>query len=252
MSGHSKWSTIKRKKGALDQKRGKIFSKLAKEITIAARGGGGDPNFNPRLRTALMAAKSQNMPKDNVERAIKKGTGELEGESYEELRYECYGPAGIGLVIDCLTDNKNRTVSEIRHILTKNGGSMGETGAVVWNFDEKGRIVIPRNNMSEEEVLEQALEAGADDVQVDPESDFVEIYTDAPELHAVAGALESNGVAVEEAKLVMVPKTTIAVEGKQAEQLIRCIDTLEDNDDIQDVYGNFDISDEEMAAIAAE
>lgn len=248
MSGHSKWSTIKRKKGAIDQKRGRIFSRLAKEITVAAKIGGGDPEGNPRLRTVLLSAKSQNMPKDNVERAIKKGTGEIEGVSYEEIRYECYGAGGVALIVSSLTDNKKRTVSEIRHILSRNGGSLAESGAVLWNFDQKGYITVERGTLTEDELFEKAIEAGADDVVVDEES--VEIYTASADLHAVAGALEAGGLVVQEAKLTLVPKTTVAVDEKTAEQVLKCIDALEDNDDVQDVVGNFDISEEVMAALA--
>jgi len=248
MSGHSKWSTIKRKKGAADAKRGKIFSRLAKEITVAAKIGGGDPASNPRLRTVLLAAKAQNMPKDNVERAIKKGTGDLEGVSYEEVRYECYAPGGVALIVDVLTDNKNRTVSEIRHVVTKNGGSMAETGAVTWNFDPKGNIIVKKADLSDDEVFEKAIEAGAEDV--DPEGESCTITTDPTELHSVAEALEGMGLSVEEAELTMAPKTTVQVEGKEAEQVLRLVDALEDNDDVQNVFGNFDISDEVMAALA--
>ena len=250
MSGHSKWSTIKRKKGALDAKRGKIFSRIAKEITVAARIGGGDATANPRLRTVLLAARAENMPKDNIERAIKKGTGEIEGVSYEEMRYECYAPGGVALIVDTLTDNKNRTVGEVRHILTKNGGSMAEAGAVIWNFDQKGRIVVDATDKDEEALFDSALEAGAEDVSVD--GGECEIITDPTELHAVAAALEDAGIEPKEAKLTMLPKTTVDVDEKTAAQILRCLDAIEDNDDVQDVYGNFDISDEVMAALADE
>lgn len=248
MSGHSKWSTIKRKKGAIDQKRGKIFSRLAKEITVAAKIGGGDPEGNPRLRTVLLAARAQNMPKDNVERAIKKGTGEIEGVSYDEVRYECYGPGGVAFIVSALTDNKNRTVSELRYSLSRNGGSLAETGAVMWNFDQKGYITVEKGALTEDEIFEKAIEAGADDVSVD--GDTAEIYTAIGDLHTVVGGLEAAGLTVQEAKLTMVPKTTVAVDEKTAEQVLKCIDALEDNDDVQDVVGNFDISDEVMAALA--
>ncbi len=250
MSGHSKWSTIKRKKGAADAKRGKIFSRLAKEITVAARMGGGDPTANARLRTVLLTARSENMPKDNIERAIKKGTGEIEGVSYDEIRYECYGPGGVALIVDTLTDNKNRTVGEVRHTVGKNGGSMAEAGAVIWNFDQKGLIVIDTDGKDEETLFENALEAGAEDVSIDGE--VCEITTDPTELHAVAGALEDAGIPPKEAKLTMVPKTTVEVDEKTATQILRCIDAIEENDDVQDVYGNFDIPDDVMAAIMAE
>ena len=246
MSGHSKWSTIKRKKGAADAKRGKIFSKLAKEITVAARIGGGDPAANPRLRTVLLAARSENMPKDNVERAIKKGTGEIPGVVYEEVRYECYGPAGVALIVDVLTDNKNRTVAEVRHVVTKVGGSMAENGAVSWNFERKGVITVPKEGLSDESIFEKAVEAGAEDV--DTEGDMYEITTEATDLHAVSEALEKMNIATDSAELTMIPKTTIKVEGSSVGQVLRLMESLEDLDDVQNVYANFDISEEEMAA----
>jgi YebC/PmpR family DNA-binding regulatory protein len=247
MSGHSKWSTIKRKKGAADAKRGKIFSRLAKEITIAAKMGGGDPDGNPRLRTVLLAAKGQNMPKENVERAIKKGTGELEGVTYHEIRYECYGPGGVAFLIDTLTDNKNRTISEIRQAVGKQGGSMAETGAVLWNFEPKGQISVARGDASEEDLFDKGIEAGADDVSLD--GDICIVTTEGGDLHSVAAALEEAGLAVDDAQLVMTPKTTVEVKGKQAEQVLRFLDAIEDLDDVQNIFGNFDIPDEEMAAL---
>lgn len=246
MSGHSKWSTIKRKKGAADAKRGKIFSRLAKEITVAARIGGGDPSANPRLRTVLLSARSQNMPKDNVERAIKKGTGEIPGVTYEEVRYECYGPAGVALIVDVLTDNKNRTVAEIRHAVTKVGGSMAESGAVSWNFERKGVITVPKEGLTDDAVFEKAVEAGAEDV--DTEGDMYEITTEATDLHAVCEALEEMKVTTDSAELTMIPKTTVKVEGSSVGQVLRLMETLEDHEDVQNVYANFDISEEEMAA----
>lgn len=245
MSGHSKWSTIKRKKWAQDAKRGQIFSKLAKEISVAARLGGGDPEMNPRLRTVLLEAKSQNMPKDNVDRAIKKGTGELPGTSYEETRYEGYAPGGVAVLVEVLTDNKNRTVAEIRHLLTKYGGSMAEHGAVLWNFEQKGYMTIPRGDMTEEEAMEKAIEAGADDVTV--ESDFVEIFTDPQELHAVGEALQNMGFTLDTQKFMRIPKTTVQVEGSHAQSVLKLMEALEDQEDVQNVYANFDIADEEMA-----
>ena len=250
MSGHSKWSTIKRKKGAADAKRGKIFSRIAKEISVAARIGGGDPTGNPRLRTILLAARGENMPKDNITRAIKKGTGEIEGATYDEIRYEGYGPGGVAFIVDTLTDNKNRTVSEVRHILTKNGGSMAETNAVAWNFDQRGRIVIDAAGRDEDELFEKALEAGADDVSVSDGE--CEIMTEPADLHAVSAALEDMGLEAKEAKLTMLPKTTIDVDEKTAKQILRCMDMIEENEDVQDVYANFDVSDEVMAALSAE
>lgn len=247
MSGHSKWSTIKRKKGAADAKRGKIFSRIAKEITVAAKIGGGDPAGNPRLRTVLLSARGANMPKDNIEKAIKKGTGELPGVSYEEVRYEGYGPGGVAVIVDVLTDNKNRVVAEIRYALTKNGGSMAENGAVTWNFEQKGLIVIPKDACSEEEIFDKAIEAGAEDV--DAEGDFYEIATEPHDLHAVAEALEAMGLKTEEAALTMLPKTTTKLEGSKAKAVLKMMDALEDNDDVQNVYSNFDIPEEELAAL---
>jgi len=251
MSGHSKWSTIKRKKGALDAKRGKIFSRLAKEITVAAKLGGGDPAGNPRLRTVLLAAKAENMPKDNIERAIKKGTGEIEGVTYEEMRYECYGPSGVAVIVDTLTDNKNRTVGEVRHILNRHNGSMAASGSVVWNFDAKGSIILDREGLDEEEILEKAVEAGAEDVDMDAE-DVFEIITEATQLHAVAGALEDMGLNPKEPKLKMVPRTTVEVTGKELSQVLRLLDLLEENDDVQDVYSNVDFNDDAIEAAMAE
>jgi len=250
MSGHSKWSTIKRKKGALDAKRGKIFSKLAKEITVAAKLGGGDADMNPRLRTVLLAAKAENMPKDNIERAIKKGTGEIEGASYEEQRYERYGPGGIGIIVDTLTDNKNRTVSEVRHVATKHGGSMAENGAVAWNFEQKGLIAVEKDGLDEEAIVDKAIEAGAEDV--DTEGDYFEITTEATELHAVAQALEQAGLMVKEANLTMQPKTTLELDGKNASSVMKMLESLEDLDDVQQVYSNADFTEEAMAAAMAD
>lgn len=247
MSGHSKWSTIKRKKGAADAKRGKIFSKLAKEILVAAKTGGGDPAGNPRLRTVLLAARAANMPKDNVEKAIKKGTGELPGISYDEVRYEGYGPGGVAVIVDVLTDNKNRVVAEIRHALTKCGGSMAENGAVTWNFEQKGLIVLPKSSGSEDEIFEKAIEAGAADVST--EGDVYEISTEPQDLHAVSEALEAMGLTSEETSLTMVPKTTTKIEGSAAKAVLKLMDMLEENEDVQNVYSNFDIPEEEMAAL---
>ncbi len=250
MSGHSKWSTIKRKKGAADAKRGKIFSRLAKEIAMAAKAGGGDPEMNPKLRTVLLAAKGQNMPKENVDRAIKRGTGELPGVSYEENRYEGYGSAGVALIIDVLTDNKNRTVAEIRHLLGKHNGSLAESGAVTWNFEPRGRIVIDKGVAGEEAMFEKAIEAGAEDV--DAEGDVYVVYTAPQDVHAVAEAFAGMGIEAQEIELIMHPKTTIKVEGKEAISLLKLMDALEEHDDVQNVFANFDISEEDMAAFAAE
>jgi YebC/PmpR family DNA-binding regulatory protein len=250
MSGHSKWSTIKRKKGALDAKRGKIFSKLAKEITVAARLGGGDPKGNPRLRAVLLVARSNNMPSDNVDRAIKKGTGELPGVTYDEITYEGYGPGGVAVLVDVMTDNKNRTVSEIRHILSKNGGSMAESGAVRWNFEPKGTITVPKDALAEDEIFEKAIEAGAEDV--DTSGAEYRITTGPQDLHVVSEALAGMGVHVDSAELGMEPKTTVKVEGKAAESVLKLMEALEDHDDVQNVYANFDISDEVMAELMNE
>ena len=249
MSGHSKWSTIKRKKGAADAKRGKIFSRLAKELTIAAREGGGDPDGNPKLRTVLLACRAANMPKDNVERAIKKGTGEIPGVSYEESRYECYGAGGVAIIVDVLTDNKRRTVAELRHLLTKHNGSMAENGAVTWNFEQRGYVAIEKEGLDEEEVFDKAIEAGADDVDTD--GDMYEMYTDPTELHAVVQALEGMGIEAKEAKLTMLPKSTVEVEESVLGSVLRLMESLEEHDDVQDVYSNVEITDEAMAAAMA-
>ena len=246
MSGHSKWSTIKHKKGAADAKRGKVFSRLAKEITMAAKLGGGDATANPRLRTVLLAAKAENMPKDNIDRAIKKGTGELPGVTYEESRYEGYAPGGIAIIVDVMSDNKFRTVAEIRHILTRHNGSMAETGAVLWNFEQKGTIAIARSACTDDEMIEKAIDAGAEDVSSDGE--IHEITTAPTDLYAVVKALEAMGLKAESAQLTMLPKNTVKVEGKQAESVLRLMEILEEHDDVQSVYANFDISEADMAA----
>ncbi len=249
MSGHSKWSTIKRKKGAIDSARGKLFTKLIKEITLAARLGGGDIEGNARLRTAVLAAKEVNMPKDNIERAIKKGTGELDGgAAYEEVTYEGYGPGGVAVIVEVMTDNKNRTVAEIRHILSKHGGNLGENGCVAWMFDKKGSIVLDKKTVSEDELMEVALEAGADDVR-DQESEW-EVITDPLAFEGVRKAIESKGWKSLEAKVGLIPQNTVKIEvPTKAEQMLRLMEKLEDNDDVQNVYANFDISDEVMEKI---
>ena len=250
MSGHSKWSTIKRKKGAADAKRGKIFSSLAKEITISARLGGGDPAGNPRLRSVLIACRANNMPRENIDRAIKKGTGEIEGVVYEEVRYEGYGPNGVGILVDALTDNKNRTTAEIRHLLTKAGGSMAASNAVAWNFDPRGIITVPKEGLSDDDILEKAIEAGADDV--DSSGDVHEIATEPGQLHVVAEALEKMGVKAEEIALKMIPKTLTAVEKKSIPALIKLLEAIEENEDVQNVFSNADISDEDMEEAMAD
>ncbi|MBU3947857.1 MAG: YebC/PmpR family DNA-binding transcriptional regulator [Proteobacteria bacterium] len=240
MSGHSKWSSIKHKKGAADAKRGKAFTKIIKEITVAARmGGGGDPNSNPRLRTAVLAAKAENMPKENIERAIKKGTGELEGVSYEEITYEGYGPSGAAVLVESLTDNKNRTVADIRHIFSKSGGNLGENGCVGWMFEKKGYITVSKEKVSEETIMEIALEAGAEDIREDVE--VFEIITGTDDFESVKSALDNASIICEEAEITMLPKTTTNLEGKDAEKMIRLMETLEDSDDVQKVYTNADI-----------
>jgi YebC/PmpR family DNA-binding regulatory protein len=242
MSGHSKWSSIKHKKGATDAKRGKIFSKLNKEITVAARIGGGDPGSNPRLRTAIQAAKSENMPKDNMERAIKKGTGELEGVNYEEGFYEGYGPGGAAIFIESLTDNKLRAVAEIRHIFNKSGGNLGENGCVSWMFDKKGYIVIEKKGIDEETLMETAIDAGAEDVREDEIN--IEVITAPNDFEAVREAVDKASISYVVAEITMLPKTTVNLEGKEAEQMIKLMETLEDCDDVQKVYTNADIPDE--------
>jgi len=250
MSGHSKWSTIKRKKGAIDAKRGKIFTRLIKEITVAARtGGGGDPDGNPRLRSAINAAKAENMPKDNIDRAIKKGTGELEGEVYEEILYEGYGPAGVAVLVECMTDNRNRTVADIRHYFSKSNGNLGESGCVAWMFDKKGLIQVEKEKYSEEELMDLALEAGAEDVV--EEDTVYQILTSPEEFSDVRDALEESGVEFFEASVSMIPSNTVAVtEEKPALSLLKLLENLEDHDDVQNVYSNFDIDDELMEKIS--
>jgi YebC/PmpR family DNA-binding regulatory protein len=249
MSGHSKWSTIKRKKGAIDSKRGKIFTKLIKEITLAARLGGGDIEGNSRLRSAVMAAKEENMPKDNIDRAIKKGTGELGGgAAYEEVTYEGYGPAGVAVIVEVMTDNKNRTVAEIRHIFSKHGGNLGENGCVAWMFDKKGSIVFDKKAVSEDALMESALEAGADDVR-DQETEW-EVITDPLAFEAVKRAIDQKGWKYLEARVGMIPRNTIKLEAGKAEQMLKLMEKLEDNDDVQNVYANFDISDEVMEKLS--
>jgi YebC/PmpR family DNA-binding regulatory protein len=239
MSGHSKWSTIKHKKGATDAKRGKIFTKLIKEITVAARAGGGDPTANPRLRTAILAAKSENMPKDNMDRAIKKGTGELEGVSYEEIIYEGYGPGGSAVLVESLTDNKNRAVADIRHIFSKAGGNLGENGCVSYLFDKKGYFVIEKSTVDEDTLMEVALEAGAEDVRED-ESNF-EVITDPKDFEPVKTAIEEATIPAAASEITMLPSTMVNLTGKAAEQMIRMMEALDDCDDVQKAYTNADI-----------
>ncbi len=238
MSGHSKWSTIKRKKAKVDAERGKVFTKLIKEITQAARSGGGDEEANPRLRAAVLAAKSANMPQANIERAVKKGTGELPGVVYEEKSYEGYGPGGVAVMIEALTDNTNRTTADVRHALTKHNGNLGESGCVAWMFEKKGLIAINLSDCEEDTLMDIVLEAGADDMVT--EEDAYEIVTSPDGFNAVLEALMSNDISINSSEVTMVPKNTVKVEGKTAEQVIKLMEMLEDNDDVQQVYANFD------------
>jgi YebC/PmpR family DNA-binding regulatory protein len=243
MSGHSKWSSIKHKKGAADAKRGKIFTKLIKEITVAARmGGSGDPDANPRLRTAILAAKAENMPKDNIERGIKKGTGELEGVDYEENTYEGYGPGGAAVFLESLTDNKNRAVADIRHIFAKCGGNLGENGCVAWMFDKKGYIVVEHSAIDEDSLMETALDAGAEDVRED-DSNF-EVITAPEDFEAVKTAIDEKGIPYLDAEVTMLPQTATSLQGKEADRMIRLMDMLDDCEDVQKVYTNADIPNE--------
>ena len=245
MSGHSKWHTIKHKKGALDAKRGKLFTKLIKEITVAARTGGGDVDANARLRKAVSDAKGGNMPNDTIERAIKRGTGELEGVSYEEITYEGYGPGGVALMVESVTDNRNRTVAEIRHMFSKNGGNLGEAGSVGWMFDKKGYIVVDKSTKSEDELFEIVTDAGAEDLR-DDEDNF-EIITSPDTFHSVLAAVKSAGIEPEVAELEMIPQTYVKLEGPEARQMLKLMEVLEDHDDVQKVSANFDIDEAEMA-----
>ena len=244
MSGHSKWHTIKHKKGAADAKRGRVFTKIIKEITVAARVGGGDPNGNPRLRTVLAAAKSANMPKDNIEKAIKKGTGELAGVSYDEVSYEGYGPGGVAMFVQALTDNRNRTLPEIRHLFSKFGGNLGESNCVGWMFEKKGYLVVAKAAANEDTLMEVVIEAGGDDVRDD--GDNWEIFTPTERLEQVREAITGKGIAVATAEVSMVPKNTVKVEGKNAQRVLAMMEGLEEHDDVQNVWANFDIDDAEI------
>ena len=248
MSGHSKWATIKRKKAAQDAARGKIFTKLIKEIAIAARDGGGDPEGNPRLRLAIQNAKANNMPADNIKRAIQRGTGELPGISYEEITYEAYGPAGIALLIECVTDNKNRLVAELRHTLERTGGKLAEAGSVAWAFQKKGVLTVSKQ-FNEDEVLSTILDAGAEDMTT--EEDAYEITTPPENFESVRKALELKNIKVESAEIQMVPQNTLRVEGKDAEHVLKLMEVLEEHDDVQHVFSNFDIDEKVMASFHA-
>ncbi len=246
MSGHSKWATIKRKKAVTDGKRGRLFTQIIKEITIAARMGGGDPKANPRLRLAVDKAKGSNMPADNIKRAIQKGTGELPGVSYEDMVYEGYGPGGVALMIESVTDNKNRTVSEIRHILERHSGNLGATNSVAWMFNRKGSITVAKTGPDEDTLMEIALEAGAEDMTT--EGDTYEITTSPEAFGTVRDALEAKGIVAESAEIQLVPENTVKVGEKDAEQVLKLMELLEDHDDVQHVYANFDIDDDVLAA----
>ncbi len=247
MSGHSKWHSIKHKKASADAKRGKIFTRLIKEISVAARLGGGDVEANPRLRSAVQSAKGANMPQDNIKRAIMKGTGELPGQTYDSFSYEGYGPGGVAVLIEVLTDNKNRTVAELRHIFSKQGGNLAETGSVQWMFERKGLIVANQKEVSEERLLEIALEAGAEDLEI--RGDSFAVYTSLESFEAVKQALQAASVNLESAELTMITQTDVRLENKQAEQMLRLMDALEDLEDVGNVYANFDIDETQMEAL---
>lgn len=244
MSGHSKWHTIKHKKGATDAKRGKIFTKLIKEITVAARTGGGDPDANARLRKGILDAKAANMPNDTIDRAVKRGSGDADGAQYDEITYEGYGIGGVAVLVETMTDNRNRTVAELRHIFSKNGGNLGEAGSVGWMFDKKGYIVVDKAARNEDELFEIAIEAGADDLQ--DEGDIFEIYTAPENFHAVHDAIKAAGVEPQAAEISMIPQNYIKLEGGDARSMIKLYEAIDDNEDVQKVYANFDIDESEM------
>ncbi len=247
MSGHSKWATIKHKKAALDAKRGKSFTRIIKEITIAARNGG-DPDANPRLRTAILAAKAVSMPADNIKKAIQRGTGEIEGGQIEEVTFEGYGPGGAAVLVQVATDNRNRTVSEIRHVFSKNGGNMGAEGSVAWMFDRKGQILIPVGKATEEQLMDLVLDVGADDIRND--GDHWEVLSPPSAHYAVLAAIQHAGIEATAASIAMIPKNLVKLEGKSADQMLRLSEALEEHDDVQNVYANFDIDEKEMEALA--
>ncbi len=248
MAGHSKWANIKHKKMREDARKGRIFTKVAREIIVAARLGGGDPDKNPRLRRAIQLAKSVNMPKENIERAIKRGIGELPGVTYEEVVYEGYGPGGVAIMVEAITDNRNRTVSEIRSIFSKHGGSLGETGCVSWLFERKGVIRIAEEAISEDELMEVAIEAGAEDVKI--EDGLYQVITSFEDYDAVKRAIEERGIPVESAEITYIPQNTVKVEGEKAEKLLKLLEALESHDDVQHTYANFDIPDEVLAGFS--
>ena len=249
MSGHSKWATIKRKKGKTDAERGKVFTRHIKEITIAAREGGGDPDGNPRLRSAIAAAKAENMPKDNIARAIAKGSGGGDGDTYEEILYEGYGPGGVAVLVECMTDNRNRTVADVRHFFAKSNGNLGENGCVAWMFDQKGQILVDKEGISEEELMDKSLEAGAEDI-IEDDNEF-QVLTSVDDFNDVRDGLEEQGVKFIEASISMIPKNTIDVtEEKIAVSLLKLLENLEDHDDVQKVHANFDIEESVMEKLS--
>jgi YebC/PmpR family DNA-binding regulatory protein len=250
MSGHSKWATIKHKKAATDARRGKIFTKIIRELSIAARTGGGDPNTNPRLRTAIAAAKNENMPNDNIERAIQRGTGQLEGEQLEEVMYEGYGPGGVGMLVQAVTGNRNRAAGELRHVFSKNGGNMAESGAVGWMFHRKGDIVVPKEAADEDKMLGIVLDAGAEDLRDDGSS--WEVTTPPEAMEKVREALAAAGIKPASATVAMVPQNYVKLSGAQAQQMLRLMEALEEHDDVQQVYANFDIDEKELQAAVAD
>lgn len=248
MSGHSKWSSIKHKKGAADAKRGRVFTKLIKEITVAARTGGGDPDGNPRLRTAILAGKAENMPADNIKRAIQKGTGELPGVQYEEVTYEGYGPGGVAMIVDVMSDNKNRVVSEIRHLFSKHGGNLGEANSVAWMFHKKGYLVVEKAKASEDRLLEVGLDAGIEDIRDD--GDHLEVLTAPENFEAVLVAFKAVGIETVTSEVSKIPQNYVKLDSKHASQMLKLMEELEDHDDVQKVYANFDIEAKDMEAIA--
>ncbi|HYL45503.1 MAG TPA: YebC/PmpR family DNA-binding transcriptional regulator [Candidatus Limnocylindrales bacterium] len=250
MSGHSKWATIKHKKAATDARRGKIFTKIIRELSIAARTSGGDPNTNPRLRTAIAAAKNENMPNDNIERAIQRGTGQLEGEQLEEVMYEGYGPGGVGMLVQAVTGNRNRAAGELRHVFSKNGGNMAESGAVGWMFHRKGDIVVPKEAADEDKMMGIVLDAGAEDLRDDGSS--WEVTTPPEAMEKVRDALAAAGIKPASASVAMVPQNYIKLSGAQAQQMLRLMEALEEHDDVQQVYANFDIDEKELQAAVAD
>ena len=249
MSGHSKWHSIKHKKGAADAKRGKIFTRLIKELSVAARAGGGDPDMNPRLRTIVAEAKANNMPRENIERAIRRGTGQEPGVSYEEAQYEGYGPGGAAVIIDVLTDNKNRTAGEIRHLLEKYGGNLAAPNAVAWMFNKKGYIIVEKSKADEEKLMNTVLDAGADDFQED--EDNFEVFTAPENFQAVADAVKAAGIEPQSAKVQLIPQNLVKLEGKPAQQMVKLMEALDDHDDVQNISSNFDIEEKEIEASLA-